>query len=146
MAFHSVYSYDGEYLASVTVGGRTSLYNYSTDGYLVGIHYASGLRRTWTYDKMHLVNGSAMYNKDGDLLASIRLSHNWNRKFIITTQPKNLTFEVVYDTFGRVISATTPKGTRFVEVTSMISDSTIKSYMFGDQVCAIIIMIVYDVK
>ena len=121
-------------MSSVRVGGHTSFYNYSADGYLVGIHYASGLRRAWTYDQMHLVNGSAVYNEDGDLLTSIGLSYNWNGQVIMTTQPHNLTSVFLYDIFETVISATTSRGHRFVEVTSTVSDSTIKSYVFGDQV------------
>ena len=118
----------------MTVGDHTSFYNYSADGYLVGIHYASGLRRAWTYDQMHLVNGSAVYNEYGDLLTSIGLSYNWNGQVVMTTQPRNLTSEFLYGIFETVISAKTSRGHRFVEVTSTVSDSTIKSYLFGDQV------------
>ena len=85
---------------------------------------------------MNLLTGSAIYNEDGDLLASVSLSRNWNGQITMTIQPQNVTTELVYDTSGRVFSATTPgsDGLQFVEITSVVSDSTVKSYMFGDQV------------
>ena len=120
----------------MTINGRSSLYNYSSNGDLTSIEYASGLRRTWSYDKMNLLSESAMYTVEGDLLASIGLTNYWNGRITMTLQPHNVSTELIYDTSGRVISATTPgsNGVQFTELTSIISDSTIKSYKFGDQV------------
>ena len=100
------------------------------------MQYASGIRRTWTYNEMNLLTESAIYNEDNDLLASISLTYNWNGRVIMTKQPQNVTTELVYDTSGRVISATIPgsDGLHFVEISSIVSDSMVKSYMFGDQV------------
>ena len=129
----SIYSYSGDYLTSVTVGGRSTLYNYSSGGDLTGVHFASGERRTWTYDEMNLINGTTVYNED-IILASIGLSQNWNGRITMTTQPQNVTAELLYDTTGKVISGTLPGGVRFVEETSVAAGSTVKSYKFGDQV------------
>ena len=118
----------------MTVDGHSSLYNYSSSGDLSVVHFASGLSRIWTYDEMNLLNGSSVFNADGDVLASIGLSHNWNGRVVLTTKPQNVTIELLYDTSGKVIASASPGDVWFMEVTSVIADSTIKSYMFGDQV------------
>ena len=118
----------------MTANGQISLYNYSSGGDLTAIKYASGLTRIWTYDGINLVNGSALYNENSDLLASISLSHNWNGKVAMITQPQNLSTELLYDTSGRVFSTSTPSGHRFVEITSVTLGSITKSHKFGDQV------------
>ena len=136
--FVSIYSYNGDYLTSISIGNHSSAYNYSTHGDLISIQYASGLRRTWTYDEMYLLSGSAIYNQEDDLLAAVSLTHNWNGRMIMTMQPQNVTTELVYDTLGRVI-ASSPQNSgssHFVETSTVVSDSVIKSYMFGDQVSA----------
>ena len=127
----SIYSYSGDYLTSVTVGGRSALYNYTSSGDLTGVQFASGERRIWTYDEMNFLNGSTVYNDD-NILASIGLSQNWNGRITMTTLPQNVTAELLYDTAGKVISGTLPGGVRLVEETSVAS--TLKSYKFGDQV------------
>ena len=85
---------------------------------------------------MNLLIGSAIYNENDEVLASVSLTHNWNERITMTMQPQNVTTELLYDTSGRVISATIPgsQGLQFVELTSVVSDSTVKSYIFGDQV------------
>ena len=85
---------------------------------------------------MNLLSGSALYNKENDLLSSIGLTFNWNGRVTMTMQPRNVTTELIYDTSERVISATIlgSGGLKFLEVTSSVSDSTVKSYIFGDQV------------
>ena len=130
----SIYSYNGDYLTSVTVDGHSSLYNYSSSGDLTGVRFASGLSRIWTYDEMNLLNGSSVYNEDSDILASISLSHNWNGRITMTTQPQNVTVDLLYDTSGRVIASASPGEVWFMEVSTIAADSTMKSYMFGDQV------------
>lgn len=132
----SIYSYSGDYLTSISIGNHSSAYNYSTHGDLISIQYASGLRRTWTYDEMYLLSGSTIYNQEDDLLAAIDLTHNWNGRMTMTMQPQNVTTELVYDTLGQVI-ASLPQNSdsiHFVEMSTVVSDSVIKSYMFGDQV------------
>ena len=129
----SIYSYSGDYLTSVTVGGRSASYNYTSNGDLTGVQFASGERRIWTYDEMNFLNGSTVYNED-NILASIGLSQNWNGRITMTTQPQNVTAELLYDTTGKVISGTLPGGVRLVEETSVAAASTLKSYKFGDQV------------
>lgn len=120
----------------MTIGDHSSTYNYSSSGDLTSTQYASGLRRIWTYDEMNLLSGSALYNKENDLLSSIGLTLNWNGRVTMTMQPRNVTTELIYDTSERVISATIlgSGGLKFLEVTSSVSDSTVKSYIFGDQV------------
>lgn len=118
----------------MTVDGLTSSYDYSSNGDLTAIQYASGLKRIWTYNEMHLITGSAVYNEDDDLLASIDLTLNWNGMITMTLQPQNLTTKLLYDTSGRVISAASLGGPQFVEVASAVTNSVVKSYLFGDQV------------
>ena len=117
----------------MSIGDHSSAYSYSINGDLISIQYASGLRRMWAYDEMHLLSGSAIYNQEDDLLAAIDLTHNWNGRVIMTMQPHNLTTELIYDTSGQVI-AQRFGSLHFVEISSLISDSVVKSYMFGDQV------------
>lgn len=85
---------------------------------------------------MHLLSGSAVHNPEDDLLAAIDLAHNWNGRVTITMQPQNVTTELVYDTLGQVIASMPQNSgsTHFVETSTMVSDSVVKSYMFGDQV------------
>ena len=129
----SIYSYSGDYLTSVTVDGQSSMYNYSSSGDLTEVHFASGLRRKWTYNEMGLLNSSSAYNGDV-FLASIGLSRSWNGKITVTTQPQNVTVELMYDTLGRVVSSASPGEVPVKELTSITTDSTVKTYLFGDQV------------
>ena len=85
------------------------------------------------YDEMHLLSGSAVHNPEDDLLAAIDLTQNWNGRVTMTIRPQNVTTELVYDTLGQVI-ASMPQSTHFVEVSTMVSNSVVKSYVFGDQV------------
>ena len=130
----SIYSYNGDYLTSVTVDGHSSLYNYSSSGDLTGVHFASGLSRIWTYDEMNLLNGSSVFSEDSEVLASVGFSHNWNGRVVMTTQPQNVTVELLYDTSGKVIASASPGEVWFMEVTSVVDDSRMRSYIFGDQV------------
>ena len=140
MLFHcSVYSYSGDYLTSVAVGNRMSTYNYSSSGYLTGIQYASGLRRTWSYNELHLVTGTAEYNVEGDLMSSIEVTPRWNGRFKMTAQPQNLTTEILYNVNGGTCSFATPNTLPYVEKTSVIAGTTVKTSIYGDQVCLLLL-------
>ena len=121
---------------SISIGDHSSAYGYNTHGDLTSIQYASGLRRKWTYDEMHLLSGSAVHNPEDELLAAIDLTQNWNGRVTMMVRPQNVTTELIYDTLGQVI-ASLPQNfgsTYFVEMSTVVSASLVKIYMFGDQV------------
>ncbi len=121
---------------SIYIGDYSSTYGYSTDGDLINIQYASGLRRKWTYDEMHLLSGSTVINPEDDLLAAIELTRNWNGRVKMMVRPQNVTTELVYDTVGQVIASRPQNSdsTYFMEMSTVVSASVVKSYVFGDQV------------
>ena len=130
---------------SISTGDHSSAYGYNTHGDLISIQYASGLRRKWTYDEMHLLSGSAVHNPEEDLLAAIDLTQNWNGRVTMMVRPQNVTTELIYDTLGQVIASLPQNSgnTFFVEMSTVVSASLVKTYMFGDQVSYMGIMSSY---
>ena len=100
----------------VTVGLESAMYTYSDEGDLLSVVYASGERRTLEYDENNLLAVSESYSANGDLIASMKLTKSWNGKVLMTIQPYNRTVQLVYDTFGDVVSATTEDGIPLTQV------------------------------
>ena len=94
----------------VTVGDKSATYTYSDQGDLLSINYPTGQRRTLEYDDNNLLSASESYSASKELVASMKLSHSWNGKVLMTVQPYNRTVELVYNTNGEIISATTEEG------------------------------------
>ena len=94
----------------VTVGDKSATYTYSDQGDLLSINYPTGQRRTLEYDDNNLLSASESYSASKELVASMKLFHSWNGKVLMTVQPYNRTVELVYNTNGEIISATTEEG------------------------------------
>ena len=94
----------------VTVGDKSATYTYSDQGDLVSINYPTGEKRALKYDDNNLLSASESYSASMELVASVKLSHSWNGKVLMTVQPYNHTVELVYNTNGDIISATTEEG------------------------------------
>lgn len=94
----------------VTVGDKSATYTYSDQGDLLSINYPTGERRTLEYDDNNLLSASESFSASKELVASMKLSHGWNGKVLMTVQPYNRTVELVYNTNGEIISATTEEG------------------------------------
>ena len=94
----------------VTVGDKSATYTYSDQGDLVSINYPTGEKRTLEYDDNNLLSASESYSASMELVASMKLSHSWNGKLSMTVQPYNRTVQLVYNTNGEIISATTEEG------------------------------------
>ena len=94
----------------VTVGDKSATYTYSDQGDLLSIDYPTGEKRTLEYDDNNLLSASESYSASMELVASVKLSHSWNGKVLMTVQPYNRTVELVYNTNGEIISATTEEG------------------------------------
>ena len=99
-----LYSDDGQYLTNVTVGQNSTSYTYSTEGDLIETNEASGERKTLEYDEYKLFRGSSKFNQDGEVLASMTLEQDWNGKVNVAIEPTNTSLEIVYDSYGRLIS------------------------------------------
>ena len=121
---------------SVTIGDNSATYNYTSDGDLSEATFASGMKRSWTYDSNRLLCRSAVNSESGDLLASLDVTNNFDGKATITMFPKNMTNEIVYDTTGAILSSSTESDVKFTEVETVVpgSEMMMKSHMFGDQV------------
>jgi len=100
----------------VTMGSESAMYTYNDEGDLLSVVYASGERRTLQYDENNLLSVSESYSANEDLVASMKLTNSWNGKALMTIQPYNRTLQLVYDTFGEVISATTEEGIPLTQV------------------------------
>ena len=94
----------------VTVGDKSATYTYSDQGDLLSINYPTGERRKLEYDDNNLLSASESYSASKELVASVKLSHSWNGKVLMTVQPYNHTVQLVYNTNGDIISATTEEG------------------------------------
>ena len=94
----------------VTVGDKSATYTYSDQGDLLSIDYPTGERRKLEYDDNNLLSASESYSASMELVASVKLSHSWNGKVLMTVQPYNRTVQLVYNTNGEIISATTEEG------------------------------------
>lgn len=121
---------------SVTIGNNSASYNYTSDGDLSEAIFASGMKRSWVYDSNRLLCHSAVNGENGDLLASLDVTNDFNGKATITTFPRNRTNEIVYDTAGAILSSSTDSDVMFTEVETVVPGSEVrmKSHMFGDQV------------
>ena len=91
----------------MTAGDKSANYTYSDQGDLLSIDYPSGERRTLEHDENSLLSASESYSASMELVASMKLSHSWNGKVLMTVQPYNRTVELIYNTIGDIISATT---------------------------------------
>ena len=100
----------------MTVGDKSATYTYSDQGDLLSIDYHTGERRTLEYDDNNLLSASESYSASMELVASMKLSHSWNGKVLMTVQPYNRTVQLVYNTIGDIISGTTEEGIPLTQV------------------------------
>lgn len=121
----------------VTVGDKSATYTYSDQGDLLSINYPTGERRTLEYDDNNLLSASESYSATKELVASMKLSHSWNGKVLMTVQPYNRTVELVYNTNGEIISATTEEGIPLTQVD--IPGSGGHRIVVGDEVKTIVL-------
>jgi hypothetical protein len=121
---------------SVTIGSNSASYNYTSNGDLSEAIFASGMKRSWVYDSNRLLCRSAVNSENGDLLASLDVTNDFNGKATITMFPKNKTNQIVYNTDGAILSSSTDSDIMFTEVETIVpgSEMRMKSHMFGDQV------------
>ena len=140
MLICSFYSYDAstQFLTRVTVGDKSTNYIYSDQGDLLSIDYPSGERRTLEYDENSLLSASESYSASMELVASMKLSHSWNGKVLMTVQPYNRTVELVYNTIGDIISATTEEGVPLTQVD--LPGSGGQRIVVGDEVRTLILI------
>lgn len=136
----SFYSYDAatQFLTVVTVGDKSANYTYSDQGDLLSIDYPSGERRTLEYDENSLLSSSESYSASMELVASIKLCHSWNGKVLMTIQPYNRTVELIYNTIGDIISATTEEGIPLTQVD--LPGSGGQRIVVGDEVRTVILI------
>ena len=120
----------------VTVGDKSATYTYSDQGDLVSINYPTGEKRTLEYDDNNLLSASESYSASMELVASMKLSHSWNGKLSMMVQPYNRTVQLVYNTIGDIISATTEEGIPLTQVDMPGSGG--QRIMVGDEVKTIV--------
>ena len=121
----------------MTVGDKSANYIYSDQGDLLSIDYPSG-ERTLEYDENSLLSASESYSASMELVASMKLSHSWNGKVLMTVQPYNRTVELVYNTIGDIISATTEEGVPLTQVD--LPGSGGQRIVVGDEVRTLILI------
>ena len=100
----------------MTVGDKSATYTYSDQGDLLSTDYHTGERRILEYDDNNLLSASETYSASMELVASMKLSHSWNGKVLMTVQPYNRTVQLVYNTIGDIISGTTEEGIPLTQV------------------------------
>ena len=100
----------------MTVGDKSATYTYSDQGDLLSTDYHTGERRILEYDDNNLLSASETYSASMELVASMKLSHSWNGKVLMTEQPYNRTVQLVYNTIGDIIAGTTEEGIPLTQV------------------------------
>ena len=121
----------------MTVGDKSATYTYSDQGDLLSTDYHTGERRTLEYDDNNLLSASESYSASMELVASMKLSHSWNGKVLMTVQPYNRTVQLVYNTIGDIISGTTEEGIPLTQVDMPGSGG--QSIVVGDEVNTIVL-------
>ena len=121
----------------MTVGDKSATYTYSDQGDLLSTDYHTGERRTLEYDDNNLLSASESYSASMELVASMKLSHSWNGKVLMTVQPYNRTVQLVYNTIGDRISGTTEEGIPLTQVDMPGSGG--QSIVVGDEVNPIVL-------
>ena len=79
------------------------MFGYTNEGDIGEVQYSTGDRRTFMYNRNHLMSESSSFSPSGDLIVRMILNQDWNGKVLMTVQPSNITAELGYDTNGEAV-------------------------------------------